>query len=333
MAKLKINIENEKDVFARSLKTAREVIRQEACALELLAETLDEDIFKAVMKLLKFQKGRVILTGIGKSGHIARKISSTLCSVGVKSYYLHPAEANHGDLGVVDQEDVVIAISNSGNTVELGNIVFYCNSHEIPLISITSKADSILAQKADYLFLLPEVEEACILGLAPTTSTTMTLALGDALSVALLEERGFTSEDFSKFHPGGSLSKQFLTVGDLYHPRSEMAVVSPDMLVKEALIEMTEKGFGVLAVTHEDGILLGVVTDGDLRRVINDDFLNQPVSEIMNIAPKIISRNLKALEALNYMNSLSITSLFVVESKKLLGLIHIHDCLRAGLAK
>lgn len=333
MVNLNSKLANEKNQFKRALNTARDVIRQEAAALTLLADKLDEKAFVNVMHLLKAQEGRIILTGIGKSGHIARKISSTFSSVGVRSYFLHPAEANHGDLGLIGQDDVVIAISNSGNTAELGNILHYCNCHDIPIISITSKADSILAKRSNYMLLLPEVDEACILGLAPTTSTTMTLALGDAIAVALLQEQKFTSDDFSKFHPGGALSKQFLTVENLYHPVSEIAVVNPDILVKEALIEMTEKGFGVLAITDENHLLMGVITDGDLRRVINEDFLNHPVSKIMCKTPKTVTKNMKAIDALDEMNHLSITSLLVLESNKLVGLIHIHDCLRAGLAK
>ena len=333
MADLKIDMKAPQMLFSQSLETAKDVIYQEADALRLLAEKLDKTVFMKVIDLLKGRKGRVIVTGMGKSGHIGRKISSTFCSVGIKSYYVHPSEANHGDLWVIDPDDAVIAISNSGNTAELGNILHYCNVNQIPLISITSKADSILAQKADYLLLLPPVKEACILGLAPTTSTTMALALGDAIAVALLEAKGFTSDDFSKFHPGGNLSKQFLTVADLFHPLSEIAYVTPHTLVKDALIKMTAKGFGVLAVVDHQENLEGVITDGDLRRVIESDFLNKSVNEIMNVTPKTVTKTLKAVDALDEMNRLSITSLLVVESKKVLGLIHIHDCLRAGLAK
>jgi len=269
---------------------------------------------------------------MGKSGHVARKIAATMASVGTPALYVHPGEASHGDLGMITPADAILALSYSGETGELADLVGYTRRYSIPLIAITSKADSTLAQAADVALTLPAAAEACPLGLAPTTSTTMTLALGDALAVALLERRGFSSDDFQVLHPGGRLGKRLVRVRDLMHDGDALPLVDRALTMAEVLIIMTAKGFGCVGVIEADGALAGVITDGDLRRNMAPDLLGRTATEVMTAAPKTIRPEALAAEALGHMNAKAITSLFVVTDGKPIGIVRMHDCLRAGVA-
>lgn len=315
------------------VESARRVLKTEADGLLALARHLD-DSFSQALDILSDIKGRVIVTGMGKSGHIGRKIAATLASTGTPSFFVHPGEASHGDLGMVTQDDAILGLSNSGETSELSDFIAYSRRFQIPMISITSKADSTLAEAADVSLVLPkEAQEACPLGLAPTTSTTMTLALGDCLAVCLLERRGFSATDFKQFHPGGSLGNQLMKVKDLMHEGEKLPTVQPDTLMSDTLIEMTAKQFGCVAVINQDNLLQGIITDGDLRRHMTDDLIKKCAGDIMTSGAKTIGSNALAVEALSIMNSKSITSLFVLDDRsRVEGIIHIHDCLRAGIA-
>ena len=264
---------------------------------------------------------------------MARKISATLASTGTPSLYVHPAEASHGDLGMITAHDAVLALSNSGETTELTDVVNYSRRYAIPLVAMTSGADSALAQAADQALVLPEVGEACPMGLAPTTSSTMMLALGDALAVALLERKHFSSADFQVFHPGGQLGRRLLKVSDLMHGGDEVPLVPADLSMGETLLVMTNKSFGVVGVLDPQGRLAGIITDGDLRRHLEPRLLERLAGEVMTADPKTTRPNALAAEALRVMNARSITSLFVVaEGKRPVGILHVHDCLRAGIA-
>jgi arabinose-5-phosphate isomerase len=284
------------------------------------------------VKRLAAIKGRIIVTGMGKSGHIARKIAATMTSTGTPAHFVHPGEASHGDLGVITADDAVLAISNSGETAELSDIIAYCKRFSIPLIGMVRRKESKLVDAADIPLVLPEIPEASPTG-APTTSTTMMLALGDALAVALLERKGFTKEDFSAFHPGGKLGAAFMLVDALMHSGNELPLIGDCATMQEAILTMTAKRFGCVAVLSGKQHLAGVITDGDLRRHMQPDLLHKNVTEIMTKNPLTIRPGALAAEALNIMNARSITSLFVVnDEKKPVGIIHIHDCLRAGIA-
>ncbi|MFY9209732.1 MAG: KpsF/GutQ family sugar-phosphate isomerase [Aestuariivita sp.] len=313
--------------------TARQVIKAEAEALVTLAESLDEQFDAAVTKILE-TKGRVIVTGIGKSGHIARKITATLASTGTPAQFVHPAEASHGDLGMITRADTVLAISNSGEAPELANLLAYARRFDIPLIGMTSRIGSALASQSDIVLPLPTVGEACGTGVVPTCSTTMTLALGDALAVALMKHRSFTAEHFREFHPGGKLGAQLSRVRDLMHSTDELPLAKSGTAMSDALLIMSEKGFGVVGVTDADGRLVGIITDGDLRRHM-DGLLERNVDEVMTHHPRTIDPESLAEKAVAMMSlpSPQITCLFVVDTAGNLpvGLIHIHDCLRAGL--
>ncbi len=311
--------------------SARRVLRTEAQALEYLADGLGE-VFVRAIDLLSRVGGRVIVTGIGKSGHVGRKIAATLASTGTPAFFVHPAEASHGDLGMVTADDAVLALSNSGETVELTDIVAYTRRFRIPLIAMTSRAGSSLAQAADAALILPGVAEACPMGLAPTSSTTMMLALGDAIAVALLERRGFSSAEFRVFHPGGQLGRRLLKVAELMHGGDAVPLAPETMAMGDALLVMTAKSFGCVGALDADGRLSGIVTDGDLRRHLGPDLLTQPVAAVMSRAPKTVTPSMLAAEALAIMNACSITGLFVVEDGRPVGILHVHDCLRAGLA-
>ena len=317
----------------------KSAIMLESKGLQQLADSLD-DTFVQVINLLDATRGRVIVSGIGKSGHIARKLAATLSSTGTPSYFVHPAEASHGDLGMVSSGDTVMILSNSGETNELLDLVVYSQRHNIPLIAITQSPQSALAKSACCVLTIPKVEEACPMGLAPTTSTTLMLALGDALAVTLLEKKGFTSHDYHTFHPGGSLGRRLFRVRDLMHSGESMPLVTQGMLMQDALVEMTRKTFGCVGVMGSPGItdgLIGVITDGDLRRHMQHDLLNMLVDDVMNPAPKTISSEALAVEAFEYMRDNKITSLFAVEnetvssSQRPLGILHIHDLLRAKI--
>jgi arabinose-5-phosphate isomerase len=310
---------------------AARVLRIEADALKALAGALDET-FSRALDLLAGVEGRVVVTGMGKSGHVARKIAATLASTGTPAFFVHPGEASHGDLGMITRKDAVIALSNSGDTAELADIVAYSRRFLIPLIGVTRRRRSTLAEQADIALVLPQSPEACPLGLAPTTSTTMMLALGDAIAVALLARRGFSAEDFQTFHPGGSLGRQLLRVADIMHDGDALPTVGPETPMGEVLLVMTAKSFGCVGVVGAQGRLEGIVTDGDLRRHMSPSLLSQAAGSVMTPGPLTIRATALAAEALGVMNSRGITSLFVTEEDRPVGIVHIHDCLRAGAA-
>jgi len=316
----------------RDLVVARRVIRAEIDGLEQLSGTLDINL-GAALDLCAAVRGRIIVTGIGKSGHVARKIAATLASTGTPAQFVHPAEASHGDLGMIGLDDAIIALSNSGETGELVDIIAYSRRFRIPLIAITGGLGSALAEAADVVLGVPHAAEACPMGLAPTTSTTMMMALGDALAIALLERKGFSSADFQVFHPGGKLGRRLLLVGDIMHAGDDVPLVAPDAPMSEAILVMTAKSFGCVGVRGHDGRLVGVITDGDLRRHMNQQLLARSVGEVMHREPKTITPSHLAAEALGLMNRFAITSLFVVdEVQRPAGFLHMHDCLRAGVA-
>ncbi len=314
------------------LSTARQVVTDEARALDVLAEGLDEQFAEAVQMILQ-AKGRIIISGIGKSGHIGHKIAATLASTGTPAYFVHPAEASHGDLGMVSKGDVVLAISNSGEAPELANLLAFTRRFGIPLIGLSSKPESTLMTQADVHLLIPSMGEACGFGMVPSISTTLTLAMGDALAIALMKYRDFKPEDFRAFHPGGKLGAQLSTVRDLMHTGDALPLVAADTAMSDALIVISQKGFGVAGVTDAQGRLSGIITDGDLRRHM-DGLLDKTAAEVMTANPTTIGPNALAEEAVAIMNERKITSLFVVSPEaegSAEGLLHIHDCLRVGL--
>ena len=311
------------------LNTARRVISTEADALTALAISLDDSFDKAV-DLLLAAKGRVIVSGMGKSGHIARKIAATLASTGSPAHFVHPAEASHGDLGMMAQGDVALVLSNSGETPELADVIAYSRRFAIPMIGVASRAESTLAKQSDVALIIPNAPEACGTGVVPTSSTTMTLALGDALAIALMEHRKFTPENFRDFHPGGKLGAQLSRVRDLMHDGTAVPLVPHDTPMSDTLIEISQKGFGVVGVTNDDGTLGGIITDGDLRRNM-DGLLSKSAKDVMTAAPTTITPGSLAEEAVAIMNARKITCLFVTDKDQPLGLLHIHDCLRVGL--
>ncbi len=314
------------------LDTARRVIRTEAEALAALAATLG-DSFAATVDMILNAKGRIIVSGIGKSGHIARKIAATLASTGTPAHFVHPAEASHGDLGMVTKGDVVMAISNSGEAPELANLVAYTQRFGIPLIGISSRPESTLISQVDIALLMPRLPEACGTGVVPTTSTIMALALGDALCVALMEHRKFTPENFRDFHPGGRLGAQLSRVGDIMHKGAAIPLANEATPMSDCLLTISQKGFGVVGVVDNNGYLTGIVTDGDLRRRM-DGLLKLTAGEVMTPSPRTISAAALAEEAVAVMNDNEITCLFVedpTDRRKVAGILHIHDCLRAGV--
>ena len=311
------------------LTVGRRVLRREAEALGMLADALGASFADAVALILK-AKGRVVVSGMGKSGHIARKIAATFASTGTPSQFVHPAEASHGDLGMVTPQDVLLVLSNSGETPELADLVAHSRRFAIPLIGVAGREGSTLLREADVAILLPPAPEACEQGIVPTTSTTMTLALGDALAIALMEHRAFSPEQFRVFHPGGKLGAKLLRVRDLMH--DDPPLVPPDTPMSEALLTMTRAGFGVLGVRDDRGHLLGIVTDGDLRRHM-DGLLSRTAGEVMTRNPRTTPPDALAVEALALMDEKLITCLMVTDAAgAVLGLIKIHDCLRAGVA-
>jgi arabinose-5-phosphate isomerase len=315
------------------IATGRRVIGIEAEALALLGRTLGPGFADAVGLMLA-AKGRVIVSGMGKSGHVARKIAATLASTGTPALFVHPAEASHGDLGMITGDDVVLLLSNSGETPELADLIAYARRFGIPLIGVAGRAESTLIEQSDVRLVLPPAPEACSVGLAPTTSTTMTLALGDALAVALMEHRDFTPEDFAGLHPGGRLGARLATVANLMHAGEEMPLIGAEAPMAEALIEMTRKGFGVVGVVDAGGELVGIVTDGDLRRKM-DGLLGHVAGEVMTRGPRTIATTALASEALGVMNAAKITTLFAVDPgapERPAGILHVHDCLRAGVS-
>ncbi|MGB0057343.1 MAG: KpsF/GutQ family sugar-phosphate isomerase, partial [Methyloceanibacter sp.] len=315
--------------------SAARTIQLEIEGLRAVETALNVDLvdgFAEALAILRTCRGRVIVTGMGKSGHIGMKVAGTLSSTGTPASFVHPSEASHGDLGMITRNDVILAFSWSGETVELGNLVSYSRRFAVPLIAVTSNAESTLAKAAEVVLTLPNSKEACPHGLAPTTSTMMQLAVGDCLAVALLESKGFTARDFKVLHPGGQLGAGLKVVGDLMHKGDRLPLTAGDMPMAEAIVVMTEKAFGCLGVVDQDGLLAGIITDGDLRRHMGNGLLERRTGEIMTAGPKTVSPDLLASAALEIVNSSSITALFVVEDGRPVGIIHIHDLLRAGVA-
>jgi arabinose-5-phosphate isomerase len=312
-----------------AVAVGQRVILGEADALRMLSDTLDETFVRAVETLFD-AKGRVVCTGIGKSGHVARKIAATMASTGAPAMFVHAAEASHGDLGMIGQDDVVLALSKSGEARELSDTLAYAKRFSIPIIAITAVADSQLGRAADVLLQLPDAPEATAEVNAPTTSTTLQMALGDALAVALLERRGFTASDFRVFHPGGKLGSMLRTVRDLMHGDDELPLTPAAATMRSALLVMSEKRFGAVGVLDDAGQLIGLITDGDLRRHM-DGLLDHRADEVMTRAPLTIGPNALAAEALKIMNERRITVLFVVDGQRPVGILHVHDLLRAGI--
>jgi len=319
---------------SRAVACALRTVSIEAKGLEALAKSLKREMapaFAAAIDTIARSHGRVIVSGIGKSGHVGQKIAATFASTGTPAFFVHPSEAAHGDLGMVTTEDVVLAISWSGETVELKNVITYSRRFKVPLIAMTSRRDSALGRAADIVLELPRAEEACPHGLAPTTSTAMQLALGDCLAIALLESKGFTAHDFKVFHPGGSLGAQLKFVSDVMHKGDRLPLVSERETMASALVIMTQKSFGCLGVVNGKGNLVGVITDGDLRRHMGEGLLTATTAKIMTRKPRTIAPGLLASAALEALDG-RITALFVVEKGKPVGIVHVHDLLRAGIA-
>ena len=318
----------------QDIKSAKHTVEKEIEALKMMEDNFDDSLTQA-LDLLQNTKGRVIVTGMGKSGHIGRKIAATLASTGTPSFFVHPGEASHGDLGMLTDEDTVIAISNGGESKELSDILVYSKRFGIPLIAITKNPQSSLGKAGDIILRLPDDGEACPLGLAPTSSTTATLVLGDVLAIALMERKGFSKTDYKQRHPGGKLGAILQKVSDLMHTGNGIPLVSEDTILQDALVVMTAKMLGCVGVVDDKGVLKGIITDGDLRRWLSPDLLQKKVSDVMTKNPKTIGPDVLAAEALNIMNNTGkgITQLFVVQDdNKPIGIIHIHDCLRVGVA-
>jgi arabinose-5-phosphate isomerase len=312
-----------------AVEVGRRVLAIEAEALVAMADGLGEAFTRAV-EMLFACKGRIVLTGMGKSGHVARKITATLASTGTPAMFVHPAEASHGDLGMIGQDDVVLALSKSGDVRELADVIGYAHRFAIPLIAITANAESQLGKAASLVLLLPDAPEATGEVRAPTTSTTLQIALGDALAVALLERRGFTARDFHVFHPGGKLGAMLRTVGDLMHALEEAPLVAESTPMPDAIRVMTERRLGVVGVTAADGALLGIVTDGDLRRNF-EGLAGKTAGQLMTRNPKSVTAETLAGDAARLMNDNRITVLFVVRDGKPVGVLHVHDVLSAGV--
>ncbi len=317
---------------AGDIAAARRVLETECAGLAALARAIDFSFADAVEAMARaHDRGRVIVTGMGKSGHVGRKIAATLASTGTPAQFVHPGEASHGDLGMITARDTVLALSNSGETPELSDIIAYTRRHAIPLVALCARADSALAGAADVLIRLPDADEACPLSLAPTTSTTMMMALGDALAVALLDRVGFSREDFKLRHPGGQLGKRLVKVARLMHGGDRIPLARPDIAMADALLIMTSHSFGCIGLVDAEDRLVGVITDGDLRRNMGARLLERPAVEVMTAAPRTVPPDALADQALRVMNENGITSLFVVEDDRPVGILHIHDCLRAGV--
>lgn len=319
----------------QAVSSAIRTLETESDGLDLLREAIAgplADAFETAVGLIRDARGRTIVTGVGKSGHVGQKIAATFASTGTPAFFVHPTEASHGDLGMITPEDVILALSWSGETVELKSILTYSRRFAVPLVAITSRRDSALGQNADVVLELPRAKEACPHGLAPTTSTTMQLALGDGLAIALLEAKGFTAHDFRAFHPGGSLGASLKHVGDLMHKDRELPLARPDDRMDAALVTMTTKAFGCLGIVDGDGKLAGIITDGDLRRHMGADLLSRRTADIMTRNPKTTSPEQLASAALETMNASRITALFVVSDGRPVGIVHVHDFLRVGVA-
>jgi arabinose-5-phosphate isomerase len=317
------------------IASALRTLATESDGLAALTAAMSDGLgapFAAAVETIREAKGRVIVTGMGKSGHVARKIAATLASTGTPAFFVHAADASHGDLGMITSDDVMLALSWSGETEELKDLITYSRRFRISLIAITVNAESTLGEAADIVLTLPAASEACPHNLAPTTSSLMQLALGDALAMALLETRGFTALDFGVFHPGGKLGAALKFVRDVMHSGDAVPLIKRGAPMTEAIVEMSTKGFGCVAVTGQDGKLAGVITDGDLRRHMRVDLLQAPVDAVMTTSPKTIRPDQLASEALQILNASKITALMVVEAGRPMGIVHFHDLLRAGVA-
>jgi arabinose-5-phosphate isomerase len=326
-------IANDARLQQLSLDEARSAIRLEIEGLAALADSLD-GAFVALVELIQRAPGRVILSGVGKSAHIARKVAATLASTGTPAQFVHGADASHGDLGMITTADVVVMFSKSGDTAELEDLANYCTRFDIPLALVTAQPESRLGRAANIVVPLPEAVEACDVTSAPTTSTTMMAALGDALAVVLLRRRGFKASDFHVFHPGGKLGSALLTVAQVMHQGERLPLVAAGASVADAILEMSSKGFGCTGVIDAEGELVGVVTDGDLRRHMADGMLQQPVLAVMSTSPRVIVTDALLSEALRQMTALTprITAIFAMDGRRPVGIVHLHDCLRVGLA-
>lgn len=328
-----LTVVNSNVVEYDDLKCAQKTIEQEIATLEILKKSLGPELSTA-LDMLQGAKGRVIVTGMGKSGHIARKMAATFSSTGTTSFFVHPAEASHGDLGMISDDDVIIAISYGGESKELSDILMYAKRRNIPLIAITRNPESALGKNSSLVLKLPNNGEACPLGLAPTSSTTATIVLGDVLAVALMERKGFSEIDFKQRHPGGKLGAMLCRVADIMHTGDEMPLLPADATMQEALLVMSEKMLGCVGITDAQGNLAGMITDGDLRRSLSPSILMEKASTVMTTNPTVINPEALIVDAVKLMNNTGrgITNLFVVQDKKPVGVIHIHDCLKAGVA-
>lgn len=310
------------------INIGKSVIDTEIRALSFLRDSLTKSFSEAI-NILHKTRGKIILSGIGKSGHIGKKIASTFSSIGCPSFFIHPSEANHGDLGMISNKETIILISNSGETVELFNIILHCQKLNVPIIAVTSNKDSTLAKKCTVLLEIPKNIEACPLELAPTSSTTVSLVLGDALAVTLLKKNDFTKQKFSELHPGGKLGRMLLKVRDIMKISNTMPIVKDNEKMSSVIIEITSKGFGCVGVvSFKNGKLIGIITDGDLRRNMENNLLEKGVEDVMTKNPKTLSKNTLIVDAIKKMQSESITNLFVTDEKKPIGIIHIHDILK-----
>jgi len=318
-----------------TIESALRTLDAEGGGIDALAAALRDGLgasFAAAVELIRAAQGRVIVTGMGKSGHVGRKIASTFASTGTSAFFVHPGEASHGDLGMIANNDVIIALSWSGETVELKNLTDYSRRFRIGLIAMTANPESTLAKNADVVLALPQAREACPHNMAPTTSSLMQLALGDALAIALLEGRGFTAVDFGLLHPGGKLGAQLKTVAEFMHASDTVPLTPLGTRMSDAIIVMTTKGFGCVGITDPRGLLVGMITDGDLRRHMRNDLLDQRVDDVMTRSPKTVRPDQLISETLELLNSTKVTAVFAVEGGKPVGIIHIHDLLRAGAA-
>jgi arabinose-5-phosphate isomerase len=313
------------------LASAERVLRIEVEGLRALSRNLDQSFIRA-LDIISKVSGRIVVTGIGKSGHVGHKIAATLASTGSPAFFVHSAEASHGDLGMITKKDAVLALSNSGETAELADIITYAKRFGIPLVGVTANRPSALADAADVVLVVPASEEACPMGLAPTTSTTVMMALGDTLAVALLERRGFSADDFQLFHPGGKLGQILLKVSEIMHCDDALPLTDRTSPMSESLLVMTAKRFGCVGVVDEGGALVGIITDGDLRRNMSANLLDRRADTVMTADPQTIGPESLASEAVQIMNAKTITSLFVVDQNRPIGIVHIHDCLRMGAA-
>ncbi len=330
-------VQSDAEREAADLKAARRVLRFAGEALASLSDGLDSTFTRAV-DVLAAVRGRVVVSGMGKSGHVGHKIAATFSSTGTPAQFVHPAEASHGDLGALTTQDALLMLSYSGETAELSDLITYAKRFGIPLIGMASRADLTLLKACDVALVLPRAQEACPMGLAPTTSTTLMLALGDALAVALMERKGFSTDQYRDRHPGGSLGRQLIRVSDIMHTGAEIPLVKPGTPMPEVMITMTARRYGfagVVGVVDGNGELVGIITDGDVRRHLDDELLHRKAESVMTKNPKTIAPDILVAEALSLMNEANITSLFVLDpeqnGRKPVGLLHIHDCLRAGL--